>query len=146
MSNVKPIRLLIVEDDLGHATLVQMNLEDVGFHNKIDHVENGQLAIDYVTAFINQTPNESLLILLDINMPVLDGFQVLERLKSNPRTKHIPVIMLTSTDSEEEIQRAYELGCNVYLRKPVDYEQFMAAIKNLGLFLSVVEVPDIANN
>ncbi|MEM9950234.1 MAG: response regulator [Chloroflexota bacterium] len=146
MSNIREIRLLIVEDDLGHATLVQMNLEEAGFHNKIDHVENGQLAIDYVTAFINQTPNESLLILLDINMPVLDGFQVLERLKSNPRTKHIPVIMLTSTDSEEEIQRAYALGCNVYLRKPVDYEQFMVAIKNLGLFLSVVELPDTANN
>jgi CheY-like chemotaxis protein len=83
------------------------------------------------------------LVLLDLNLPVLDGFQVLERMRADERTKHVPVIMVTSSDDTSDISRCYELGCNVFLTKPVvDYEQFSEAIRKLGLFLSVVTVPE----
>jgi len=82
------------------------------------------------------------LVLLDLNLPVLDGFQVLEKMKGDPHTQPIPVIILTTTDNPQEIMRCYELGCNVYVTKPVDYEQFSEAVTKLGLFLSVVQIPE----
>jgi len=75
-------------------------------------------------------------------MPVLDGYQVLARMKSDERTKRIPVIVLTTTDDPREVKRCYELGCNVYIAKPVDYEQFSTAIRKLGLFLLVAMIPN----
>ena len=83
-----------------------------------------------------------LLVLLDLNMPVLNGYQVLERMKRDERTKSIPVIILTTTDDAREVSRCYELGCNVYITKPVDYEQFSEAIRKLGLFIMVMMIPD----
>ena len=80
--------------------------------------------------------------LLDLNLPVLDGYQVLERMKADDRTKGIPVIVLTSTDAPREVTRCYELGCSVYITKPVNYEQFSEAIRQLGLFISVVTIPN----
>jgi CheY-like chemotaxis protein len=79
--------------------------------------------------------------LLDIKMPRLDGIEVLRQLRADPRTARLPIIMLTTTDDPREIQRCYELGCNVYITKPVDYQAFVEAIKRLGLFLQVVKVP-----
>ena len=87
-----------------------------------------------------QRPSQ-LLVLLDLNLPVKDGFQILQRLKSDDRTKLIPVVVVTSTDDNREVLRCYELGCNVFITKPVDYQKFCEAIKNLGLFLSVVSWP-----
>jgi CheY-like chemotaxis protein len=83
-----------------------------------------------------------LLVLLDLNLPGLDGYQVLARLKSDERTRQIPVIILTTTDDPREVERCYALGCNVYITKPVEYEQFSEAIRKLGLFLSVVKIPN----
>ena len=74
-------------------------------------------------------------------MPVLDGYQVLERIKANEHTRRIPVVILTTTDDSREVSRCYDLGCNVYMTKPVDYLQFSEAIRKLGLFLSVVTMP-----
>ncbi len=79
--------------------------------------------------------------LLDINMPRVDGVEVLRQLKSQERTARIPVIMLTTTDNPHEVARCYQLGCGVYITKPVVYEDFVEAIKRLGMFLSVVNVP-----
>ncbi len=81
------------------------------------------------------------LLLLDLNLPGLDGSQVLTRLKADVRTRHIPVIILTTTEEPYEIQRCYALGCNMYLTKPVEYAQFAEAIRTLGLFLSIVKLP-----
>jgi len=142
MALAKQTRILLIEDDDGHASLVQMNLQDAGLHNPIDHVMDGQAALNYVHTWIDDPQATSLLILLDLNLPIIDGFGVLQDLKSNPVTRTIPIVVLTSTDDKREIQRCYELGCNVYLRKPVDYDDFVEAIKQLGLFLSVVELPD----
>jgi len=139
MSDIPEVTILLVEDDPGHARLIEKNLRRANITNDIVKATDGQQAVDYL--FSNGRAL-SLLVLLDLNLPVLDGYQVLERMKADERTKHIPVIMLTTTDDSREVSRCYELGCNVYISKPVDYEQFSEAIRKLGLFLLVVMIPD----
>ena len=139
MPDIPKVTILLVEDDPGHARLIEKNLRRANITNDIVNVTDGQQAIDYL--FSNgRLP--SLLVLLDLNLPVLDGYQVLERMKNDERTKRIPVIILTTTDDTREVARCYELGCNVYVTKPVDYEQFSEAIRKLGLFMAVLMIPD----
>ncbi len=136
--------ILMAEDDQGHATLVQRNLRRAGIANEIVHVKDGQEALDYVRcegAHAGRHPNGPLLLLLDINMPKVDGVEVLRRVKADEHTARIPVIMLTTTDDPREVQRCYDLGCSVYITKPVAYEAFVEAVRRLGLFLSIVRVP-----
>ncbi|MDM8555183.1 response regulator [Desulfococcaceae bacterium HSG7] len=92
--------------------------------------------------FKGQQRASSLLVLLDLNLPVINGINVLKRMKKKDATKKIPVIILTTSDDNRDITKCYELGCNVYVTKPVDYGQFSAAIQKLGLFLSVASVPE----
>jgi CheY-like chemotaxis protein len=138
MPDINDITILLAEDDPGHARLIEKNLRRANITNAIVNVTDGQQAIDYL--FSNGRA-QSLLVLLDLNMPVLDGYQVLERMKADERTKHIPVIILTTTNDTREISRCYELGCNVYITKPVNYEQFSDAIRKLGLFMAVLMIP-----
>ena len=137
--NKKEVTILLVEDDSGHARLIEKNLRRSNITNEIITVSDGQQALDYVSGGECASP---LLVLLDLNLPVLDGYQVLECMKADERTRRIPVIVLTTTDDTREVSRCYELGCNVYVIKPVDYDQFTEAIRNLGLFLSVVTIPN----
>ena len=142
--STEPLVILLAEDDLGHATLVRRNLQRAGVANEIIHVADGQAVVNFVRCtgpFAGRPRNGPLLILLDINMPILDGVETLRRLKAEEATRHIPVIMLTTTDDPREIARCYELGCSVYVTKPVAYERFVEAIRQLGLFLQVVQVP-----
>jgi CheY-like chemotaxis protein len=139
MSKAQHVTILLAEDDPGHARLIEKNLRRSNITNTIVHVSDGQQAIDYL--FGDGCPS-LLLVLLDLNMPVLDGYQVLERIKADERTKRIPVVILTTTDDIREVSRCYDLGCNVYMTKPMNYQQFSEAIRQLGLFLSVVIVPD----
>jgi CheY-like chemotaxis protein len=139
MSDIPKVTILLVEDDPGHARLIEKNLRRASLTNDIVHVTDGQQAIDYL---FGNGRAPSLLVLLDLNLPVLDGYQVLERMRSDERTKRIPVIILTTTDDTREVARCYELGCNVYVTKPVDYEQFSDAIRKLGLFMAVLMIPD----
>ena len=146
MSQIDEVTILLVEDDPGHARLIEKNLRRANVKNKIDHATDGQQAVDYLFRegeYADKKNHPSpLLVLLDLNMPVLDGYQVLDRMKADERTKHIPVIVLTTTDDAREVARCYELGCNVYITKPVDYDQFSEAMRKLGLFLLVVMIPD----
>jgi CheY-like chemotaxis protein len=145
MHEIKDVTILLVEDDPGHTRLIEKNLRRANIKNKIAFATNGQEALDYLFCegeFANKQHPSHLLVLLDLNMPVLDGYQVLERMKTDERTKRIPVIILTTTDDPREVARCYELGCNVYITKPVDYEQFSEAIRKLGLFLMVVMIPN----
>lgn len=145
MQPEQTVTILVVEDDPGHARLIERNLRYSNIANTIVRLSDGQQALDYLFGegeYVG-TNYSSVLVLLDLNLPVLDGFQVLERMRADERTKHIPVIMVTSSDDTRDISRCYELGCNVFLTKPVvDYEQFSEAIRKLGLFLSVVTVPE----
>ena len=145
MLRLQDTTILLVEDDPGHARLIEKNLRRSNVTNGIIKASNGRQALDYLFSegqYAGIERASPLLILLDLNMPVLDGYQVLKRMKADERTKSIPVIILTTTDDTREVSRCYELGCSVYVTKPVDYEQFTLAIRNLGLFLSIVTVPD----
>jgi CheY-like chemotaxis protein len=104
-------------------------------------MRDGQEAIEHFSNGRQGCEPDGCLVLLDIKMPRVDGIEVLRQIKADPRTALIPVIMLTTTDDPREIQRCYELGCSVYITKPVDYQGFVEAIKRLGLFLQVVRVP-----
>jgi CheY-like chemotaxis protein len=140
----KELTILMAEDDEGHAVLVQQNLQDAGVSNAFDHVTDGQEALDYIHChgrYRQRVPNGPLLLLLDINMPRVDGIEVLRQLKDDSRTANLPVIMLTTTDDPREVKRCYDLGCSSYITKPVEYDRFVEAIRRLGLFLSIVEVP-----
>ncbi len=145
MSNIQAVTILLVEDDPGHARLIEKNLRRSNITNEILAFGNGQQALDYLFKageYIDCNHPSSLLVLLDLNLPGLDGYQVLQRMKGDERTKRIPVVILTTTDDTNEVAKCYDLGCNVYVIKPVDYGQFSEAIRKIGLFLSVVTVPD----
>ncbi len=145
MPDIQDVTILLVEDDPGHTRLIEKNLRRANIKNEIAFATNGQEALDYLFCegtYANRKHASHLLVMLDLNMPVLDGYQVLERMKKDERTKRIPVVILTTTDDRREVRRCYELGCNVYITKPVDYDQFSEAIRKLGLFLLVVTMPD----
>ena len=145
MPNVNEVSILIVEDDAGHARLIEKNLKRAKISNLITRVENGQEALDFLLsegAFEGQARPSPLLVLLDLNMPVLDGYQVLERMKADSELKKIPVVVLTTTDDAREVSRCYQPWCSVYITKPVDYDSFCEAIQQLGLFMSIVTVPN----
>jgi len=139
-----PVTILLAEDDDGHAQLVQRNLERAGLLNGFLRVRDGQELLDCLSSRGSshaQTLDEALVVLLDINMPRIDGIEALRQIKANPETHRTPVIMLTTTDDPREIDRCYELGCNVYITKPVEYDGFIDAIRRLGLFLQIVQRP-----
>jgi len=140
MPDTQPVTILLVEDDPGHARLIERNLRRARITNEIIMLTDGQVAVDYLCGEGLRRPLP-LLILLDLNLPGLSGFQVLERLKADGQTKHIPVICLTTTDNPQDIERCYALGCNVYITKPIAYEQFAEVIRQLGLLLSIVKIP-----
>lgn len=144
MSNPQPITIILAEDDDGHASLVERNLERAGLLNGFLRVRDGQELLDTLKA--QGTPDGPVLsgevvILLDINMPRIDGIEALKQIKADDATKSIPVIMLTTTDDPREVNRCYELGANVYITKPVEYDNFIEAIRRLGLFLQIVKRP-----
>jgi CheY-like chemotaxis protein len=141
----QPQPILIVEDDPGHVLLIEKNLRRAGVTNEIIILDDGGRAIDFLFnegEFASENNPVPLLILLDINLPVLSGLEVLQRIKADDRTRRIPVVMLTTTDSPHEITKCYDLGCNFYVVKPVDYVKFSETIRNLGLFLTNVKTPD----
>lgn len=142
--NIDALIVLLAEDDEGHAYLVRQNLSEAGIANEVVHVKDGQEALDFVRSegeFAGRKPNLTLLLLLDINMPRVDGIEVLRQLKSDPRTASLPIIMLTTTDDPREVSRCYELGCSSYVTKPIEYDRFVEAVRRLGLFLAIVQVP-----
>ncbi|BCR03095.1 response regulator [Desulfuromonas versatilis] len=144
MKETTPATILLVEDDPGHARLIEKNLRRAGVSNSIRHLDSGQKAVDALfgqQGEVGQPWTRPLLVLLDLNLPDLDGFQVLQRIKATERTRTIPVVILTTTDNPQEVARCYELGCNIFVTKPVDYARFCEAIRSLGLFLSVINLP-----
>jgi CheY-like chemotaxis protein len=145
MPTIHQVTILLVEDDEGHARLVEKNLRRANIANPILKLEDGQRALDYFfgeQGYVTAHHPPPLLILLDLNLPGVNGYHVLEKIKSHDQTRYIPIIVLTTTEDSQEINRCYALGCNIYITKPVEYEQFARAIGNLGLFLSVMKLPD----
>jgi CheY-like chemotaxis protein len=138
------ITILIVEDDEGHSILIRENLKNAGVFNPIKNFYNGKEVCDFLQEnIINSDNGKSYLMLLDIKMPKMDGIEVLKKLKGDPKLKSIPVIMLTTTDDPVEIQTCYNLGCNAYITKPVEFNSFVETLKRLGLFLMIINVSKI---
>ena len=144
MNDQRPVNIIMVEDDEGHARLIEKNIRRAGINNDICHFTDGGTAIDYLFNHPEgPAKNGPALILLDLNLPDMSGTDILARVKSDDHLKRTPVVVLTTTDDKLEIERCYDLGANVYITKPVNYESFADAIRQLGLFLSVIQVPDV---
>jgi CheY-like chemotaxis protein len=143
--NAKPVKIVMIEDDDGHARLIEKNIRRAGVSNEIIPFTNGTDALHYlfgIDSAGNVNSGRQLLILLDLNLPDMTGLDILEKLKSDHSTKRLPVVVLTTTDDTREIQRCYDLGANVYITKPVNYDGFANAIRQLGLFFAVMQVPE----
>jgi len=143
MTEHQPLSIIMVEDDAGHARLIEKNIRRAGISNTIHHFTDGTSALAYILdAEEGPARNGPALILLDLNLPDMSGTDILKRIKDEPRLRRTPVVILTTTDDKQEIQHCYDLGCNVYITKPLNYESFSDAIRRLGLFLSVIQLPD----
>jgi CheY-like chemotaxis protein len=141
----QPVTIAMIEDDEGHARLIEKNLRRAGVHNEIVPLADGASAIAFLfgsdgSGLVNK--GRPLLILLDLNLPDMSGLDILKRLKENEHLRVLPVVVLTTTDDRSEIQRCYDLGCSVYVTKPVDYEKFANAVQQFGLFMYVMQVPE----
>jgi len=144
MTATTPVTIIMIEDDEGHARLIERNIRRSGVNNEIIPFSNGTEAIRHLFGSDGSGINNkgrALLILLDLNLPDMTGIEILRQIKDNKYLKTTPVVVLTTTDDSQEIKRCYELGCNVYITKPVNYESFANAIRQLGLFFSVIQVP-----
>lgn len=139
----KELVILVAEDDAGHADLIIDGLKSSGVQNEMVWLKNGEDAWNYLTGtgvIGTRDSTKTHLLLLDINMPKMDGIEVLRRLKSHDELKEIPVIMLTTTDDPREVENCYKLGCNVYITKPVDFQKFAETLTRLGLFIQIVKI------
>ena len=151
MSNAsmrKEVVILIADDDAGHARLIEKNLQRAGLHNQIIRFENGQQTLDFLFCRgpgQTRSSDVSYLLLLDIRMPQVDGIEVLRQIKADVELRKLPVSMLTTTDDPREVGRCHELGCSNYIVKPVDYDRFSEAVKQFGIFISLMQVPQISS-
>lgn len=142
----RPVVIVMIEDDEGHARLIEKNIRRAGVNNDIVIFRDGTSALAHVFGADgtgSEVAGQARLFLLDLNLPDMSGIDILARIKDNEFTRRSPVIVLTTTDDQREVQRCYDLGANVYITKPLSYESFANAIRQLGLFLSVMQVPEI---
>ena len=137
--------ILLVEDNPDDVELTLYALKEQNIRNEIVVVRDGAEALDYIFA-IGKYESRNIsdfpaLVLLDLKLPKVNGLEVLERIRTDKRTKVIPVVILTSSTEEEAMIRGYQLGCNSYIRKPVDFDQFSQSVKQLGLYWLVLNEP-----
>ncbi|MBL7845317.1 MAG: response regulator [Cyclobacteriaceae bacterium] len=136
------VEILLVEDNPDDAALTIRTLKKHNLANYLRHLDDGQEALDFLYDDANATPR---LILLDLKMPRVDGIEVLRKIKSDPEKRSIPVVVLTSSREDRDIVESYNLGVNAYVVKPVDFDQFIKAVADLGLFwliLNQTPTPD----
>ena len=140
-----PIEVLLVEDDPGDVLMTQEAFADYKIANRLNVVSNGEDAISYMRKrdrFADATTPD--LVLLDLNLPRRDGREVLQDIKADPELRRIPVVILTTSEAEEDVISAYDLHANAYVRKPVDFEQFVAAVRAIDdFFITVVRLPHL---
>jgi CheY-like chemotaxis protein len=137
-------RILLVEDDPKDVELTLAALEEYHLVNEVMVVRDGQKALDYLYCrdeFTTRPPDNPAVMLLDLKLPKVDGLEVLQQIKSDERLKMMPVVVLTSSNEEKDMMRSYQLGVNAYVVKPVDFHEFINAVKELGVFWAVINEP-----
>jgi CheY-like chemotaxis protein len=137
-------RILLAEDDPNDIELTLAGLAETNLANEVIVVRDGIEALDYLNSsgkFENRPTGNPAIVLLDIKMPRLDGLEVLKQMKSNEKFKKIPVVLLTSSRDDKDLLKGYEFGCNAYVVKPVQFQDFVSAIKELGIFWAVINEP-----
>jgi CheY-like chemotaxis protein len=137
-------RILMVEDDPRDVELTLTALEDYKLANEVVVCRDGQEALDYLYSrgkFSDRINENPAVMLLDLKLPKVDGLEVLRRIKSDERLGMIPVVVLTSSHEEKDMMRSYKLGVNAYVVKPVDFHEFVNAVKELGVFWAVINQP-----
>ena len=137
-------RILLVEDDPNDVELTLTALEEYHLANEVVVARDGQQALDYLYCrgdFTNRTADNPAVMLLDLKLPKIDGLEVLQQIKSDERFKMIPVVVLTSSHEEKDMMRSYQLGVNAYVVKPVDFHEFVNAVRELGVFWAVINEP-----
>lgn len=137
-------RILIVEDDPKDVELTLTALEEYNLANEVVVTRDGEEALDYLYCrgnFKMRTSDSPAVLLLDLKLPKVDGLEVLQQIKSNEKLKMIPVVVLTSSREERDMVASYKLGVNAYVVKPVDFHEFVNAIKELGIFWAVINEP-----
>jgi CheY-like chemotaxis protein len=143
--NAKPVEILLVEDDPGDVLITREAIESSKVANRLNVVSNGEEALQFLRreAPFADAPRPGL-ILLDLNLPRLDGREVLARTKSDPDLRRIPIVVLTTSSSDEDIVRSYDLHANAYVTKPVDFDQFMSVVRQIDeFFVSIVALPPL---
>ena len=139
------VEVLLIEDNMNDAELTIRALKTNNLANKLIHLKDGAEALDFIFAQGNYSDrnigNSPKVILLDLKMPKVNGLEVLRKIKADERTKKIPVVVLTSSKEDPDIQECYRLGVNSYVVKPVDFKAFMKAISELGLYWMILNQP-----
>lgn len=141
---IKIKKILLVEDSPHDAELTMEALAEYGLTNTVEWVKDGQQALDYLKyegSYANRAVINPILILLDLQLPKVNGLEVLRHIRCDDRLKCVPVVALTSSREESDLMKSYELGVNAYVVKPVDFQDFMAAVKELGAFWAIVNEP-----
>lgn len=143
--NEKPVEILLVEDNPNDAELSLYALKKYNIANRVYHARDGAEALEYLFRtgpFAGRSELPPRVIMLDLKLPKVDGLEVLRRIKAEKGTRSIPVVVLTSSREERDVIESYNLGVNSYIVKPIDFEQFTEAVRNLGLYwLLLNEVP-----
>jgi DNA-binding response OmpR family regulator len=137
-------RILIVEDDPRDLELTLMALEDYKLANQVMVTRDGQEALDYLYCrgqFDTRSDGNPAVVMLDLKLPKVDGLEVLKQVRSDENLKMIPVVVLTSSHEEKDMMKSYKLGVNAYVVKPVDFHEFVNAVKELGVFWAVINEP-----
>jgi two-component system response regulator len=137
--NPNSVEILLVEDNITDAELTIRELKKHNMANNLIHLKDGEEALDFIFATGKYANTREIqyppkVVLLDIQMPKVNGIEVLEKIKTDPKTKSVPVVILTSSKENPDIQRCYDLGANSYIVKPVNFDGFAQAIKNLGFY------------
>ena len=138
--------ILLSEDDEGHAKLITSNIKRIGIKHEIVVFRNGQETLDFFYqkgVGPHREKGVSYVLLLDLNMPLVNGFEVLKQLKQDSKLKNIPVVVLSVSDDPEQIHRCYDIGCSKYVIKPVDHISFSNAIRNLGRYIHRDVMPQL---
>ncbi len=135
----KQVEILLIEDNVDDAELAIRALKKRNLANNLLHISDSEKALEYL--FAKDNDNYPKLILLDLKMPKVDGIEILKRIKGDPMKKVIPVVMLTSSKEERDIVESYDLGVNAYIVKPVEFDKFLQAVDQLGMFWLLLNQP-----